>query len=157
MNTVVGPIAYTRACRQFGSLLGDGVLENAGIGNKLQFELDKNETANQIFPTHTIDKFEEIKIAGINLQLIHAPGETDDQIVVFMPKEKILFAADNFYESFPNLYAIRGVPFRSPKHWYESVDLMKDLMSESMVPSHGPPVLGKENVLQTLTNYRDGI
>jgi glyoxylase-like metal-dependent hydrolase (beta-lactamase superfamily II) len=40
--------------------------------------------------------------------LVHAPGETDDQVVVFLPADRVLFAADNFYEAFPNLYAIRG-------------------------------------------------
>jgi glyoxylase-like metal-dependent hydrolase (beta-lactamase superfamily II) len=30
-------------------------------------------------------------VAGVILELIHAPGETDDQILVWMPDKKVLF------------------------------------------------------------------
>ena len=42
------------------------------------------------------------------MTLKHCPGETPDQIVVWLPEKKVLIAADNYYKSFPNLYAIRG-------------------------------------------------
>jgi hypothetical protein len=42
-----------------------------------------------------------------------SPGETNDQLFVWYPDAKVLFAGDNFYRSFPNLYAIRGTPNRN--------------------------------------------
>ena len=44
-----------------------------------------------------------ITLAGITLELIHAPGETNDQIIVWYKDKKTLFPADNIYKAFPNL------------------------------------------------------
>ena len=46
--------------------------------------------------------------AGIDLVLYHAPGETNDQIIVHWPEQDVLCPADNIYRAFPNLYAVRG-------------------------------------------------
>ena len=64
---------------------------------------------------------------GLKLELIHAPGETNDQIVVWLPEKRVLIAADNYYESFPNLYAIRGTPHRDVTQWVRSLDRMRAL------------------------------
>ncbi len=44
--------------------------------------------------------------------LYHAPGETNDQIIVHWPAKDVLFPAANVYRAFPNLYAIRGTMTR---------------------------------------------
>ena len=44
-----------------------------------------------------------LSLGGLELEVIHAPGETDDQIVVWYPQKKVLFPADNIYKAFPNL------------------------------------------------------
>ena len=50
--------------------------------------------------------------AGIDLVLYHAPGETNDQIIVHWPEQDVLCPADNIYRAFPNLYAVRGTAAR---------------------------------------------
>ena len=64
---------------------------------------------------------------------------------------------DNVYKSFPNLYTLRGTSYRDIKAWYESVDTMLDLEPEYLAPSHTLPVIGKAEVADVLTAYRDGI
>ena len=65
-------------------------------------------------PTHFLEgERKTLKIAGVELELVSSPGETNDQLFVWYPAGKALFAGDNFYRSFPNLYAIRGTPNRS--------------------------------------------
>ena len=64
---------------------------------------------------------------------------------------------DNFYRSFANLYAIRGTKFRNPMEWVESLDRIRLLNAEHLIPSHSRPISGKENVEKALTDYRDGI
>ncbi|GIT33455.1 MAG: hypothetical protein Ct9H300mP3_09860 [Gammaproteobacteria bacterium] len=59
-------------------------------------------------PNYKIYNFLEQNISGLDIQLYHAPGETNDQIFVWIPKYKALFPGDNFYKAFPNLYTIRG-------------------------------------------------
>ena len=62
---------------------------------------------------------------------------------------------DNFYASFPNLYAIRGTPYRDVRSWADANDMM--LKDPNLVPGHTRPILGKEAVAQALADYRDAI
>jgi len=77
--------------------------------------------------------------------------------VVWIPKRKVLCAADNFYKSFPNLYAIRGTRTRDVMQWVRSVDMMRDLKPHYVVPSHTRPLSGVDAIQKALTNYRDGM
>ena len=70
---------------------------------------------------------------------------------------KTLFSGDNIYKAFPNIYTIRGTSFRSFRSWYQSIEKMIALEPEVLVPSHGVPIIGKENILEILKNYRDAI
>lgn len=145
----------TRSIRMFGNTLDKKELINAGIGPFLG--IDKNSTMGYVAPTIVFPKILDLEAAGIKFQLIHAPGETDDQIYLWLPDEKILLSADNFYWSFPNLYTIRGTVFRSLKQWYESLDIIRDLKPAYLVPSHGRPITGKDEIYRIITNYRDAI
>jgi alkyl sulfatase BDS1-like metallo-beta-lactamase superfamily hydrolase len=88
---------------------------------------------------------------------VHAPGETPDQIFVWLPDKKVLLPGDNFYKSFPNLYAIRGTAYRDVMDWVESLDKMRALHPEYLVPSHTRPISGADEIQATLTDYRDAI
>ena len=149
-------ITYRRAMRQFGALLPKGGVINAGIGPYLLY--DETKTPAFLMPNKTFagDRM-ELKMDGIELVLVHAPGETPDQIFVWLPEKRVLLPADNFYKSFPNLYAIRGTPYRDVLQWVESLDKMRALRANYLVPSHTRPISGKENISETLTNYRDAI
>jgi alkyl sulfatase BDS1-like metallo-beta-lactamase superfamily hydrolase len=153
----VQPITFERAARQFGMFLTkDNGHFNSGIGLSLNF--NQKSTRAFVYPTDTFDTDSyKLTIAGRDFILYHAPGETDDQIVIYMPKEKVLFAADNIYKAFPNIYAIRGTTVRDPVQWVSSLDLMRNLRAEYLVPSHTKPVSGEDNIYDLITNYRDAI
>ena len=109
-------------------------------------------------PTHFLEgERKTIEVAGIELELVSAPGETNDGLFVWYPAGKILFAGDNFYRSFPNLYAIRGTPNRSVRLWAESLGRMADSDAVALVGGHTNPILGAEAVKQLLTDYRDAV
>ncbi len=99
----------------------------------------------------------EMRRHGFDLDLMHAPGETPDHLVVWLADRKILFCGDNFYKSFPNLYAIRGTPYRDFEAWAETLDLLLGLGAEVLAPGHSRPVFGKSAVAEVLTDYRDAI
>ena len=52
------------------------------------------------------------KSAASRFDLLHTPGETPDHLTVWIPEFKAAFIGDNFYESFPNLYTLRGTETR---------------------------------------------
>ena len=115
-------------------------------------------TAKDSEPTHTFDgERKNVEVAGVTIELIAAPGETNDGLCVWFPKRKVLLAGDNFYRSFPNLYAIRGTPNRSVKLWADSLSGMVKLDAAAVVPGHTLPVIGEKEVRQVLTDYRDAV
>ncbi|CAF1690678.1 unnamed protein product, partial [Adineta ricciae] len=69
----------------------------------------------------------------------------------------VLLAADNIYKAFPNIYAIRGTTTRDPIQWIASLDLMRNLRAEYLIPSHTKPMVGKDEIYQTITLYRDAV
>jgi alkyl sulfatase BDS1-like metallo-beta-lactamase superfamily hydrolase len=149
------PVIGTRSMRMFGNYLDEQGLVNAGIGPYLG--INDRSTSGYLRPTKTFSDTQEIIVAGVRLQLIHAPGETDDQIYVYLPDQNLLICADNFYKSFPNLYTIRGTMFRSFENWYKSIDLIRDIRPEYLVPCHGKPLFGAAEIYSAVTDYRDAI
>ncbi|MBI9076544.1 MAG: MBL fold metallo-hydrolase [Desulfatibacillum sp.] len=149
------PIIGARSMRMFGNFLDPEGLENDGIGPFLGIGPDRE--LGFVKPTVTFRDTMEIEISGVKMELIHAPGETNDAIYVWMAGPQILLTGDNLYRSFPNLYTIRGTPYRSIKSWYQSVDMIRDIKPEFLVPSHGQPISGKDNIYAIATDYRDAI
>ncbi len=149
------PAIGTRSMRMFGTYLDDKELENAGIGPFLR--IGEGYTTGLLKPTKTFSDSLKISIAGLNFHLYHAPGETDDQILIHIPEWNTIFIGDNFYRSFPNLYTIRGTPYRDLVNWYKSIDKARYLYPEYLVPSHTRPLKGKDSIFAILTDYRDAI
>jgi alkyl sulfatase BDS1-like metallo-beta-lactamase superfamily hydrolase len=147
----------SRNIRQFGILLPRESYLNAGIGPRLVLD-PGGRSASFLPPTKTVGHGRtELEIAGVKLHLMHAPGETNDQIYVWLPEHKTLLPGDNFYKSFPNLYAIRGTPYRDPQLWVASLDKMMAEEPEFLVPSHTRPIQGAAHIAEVLTDYRDAI
>ena len=99
----------------------------------------------------------DVTIAGVDLQLVMAPGETPDHMVVWYPQKKILFSGDNFYRSFPNLYAIRGTMYREFDVWADTMDQLIGFDAEVLGPGHTKAVFGAEVIRSVLGDYRDAI
>jgi alkyl sulfatase BDS1-like metallo-beta-lactamase superfamily hydrolase len=151
---VVRPIIYQRSMRMFGVFLPEGEHEGCGIGPALDHDA---ADAGLLRPTHTFTDRVQLQVAGLALELVHAPGETDDQLFVWYPEKQVLLPADNFYQAFPNLYTLRGTPHRDVRRWVSSLDAMRTLAPTHLVPSHTRPISGSQAVLQALTDYRDAI
>ena len=146
-------ILNVRAVRQFGLSLPSEKFLNAGIGPWM-----KLDWSGFLKPTKTIADRLEVEIAGIQVVLQYAPGETEDQLYVWLPGKKLLMPGDNYYKAFPNLYTIRGSTYRDIQLWAQSLDkMLNEGEIEFLVPSHTRPVIGVTQVKNALTNYRDAI
>ena len=146
-----------RTKRQFGiglsypdEIIGIGV----GPGDRPL----KGMGAGMMEPTRLItEEGATLKVAGFELELVMAPGETPDHMVVWYPDKKILFSGDNFYRSFPNLYAIRGTAYRDFDTWADTMDVLMGFAPEVLAPGHTKPLFGAAVIRETLTDYRDAI
>ena len=125
---------------------------SAGIGPFLL-------TGNTSFvpPNVTFNDTLQREYAGVNMLIGYQPGETPDEIYVWLPDKGVLFVGENLYELFPNLYSMRGTKYRDVSLWIDSIDELRSFNATYMVPSHTRPVVGQENVYNILTAYRDGI
>ena len=144
LSRVIGilrPIISSRSNRMFGNALPKEQVENNGIGPFLEIGRDGRKPG-LLYPTKTFTDQIEFVAAGHKVQLFHAPGETNDQLFVWLPEKKALFPGDNFYKTFPNLYTIRGTPYRDLVGWVNSLDMMRYLEPEFLVPSHTRPIVG---------------
>ena len=98
-----------------------------------------------------------IAYADLKLDLVSLNGETKDALYVWYADKRVLFAGDNFYKSWPNLYPIRGSAYRDVQAWANSVDQMLQEDPDKLVPGHTRPITEKSLVIEMLTNYRDAI
>ncbi len=157
-NGEVAGAMLPRNIRQFAITLPDAARPNAGIGSKVVIGAAARGGDNAFMaPTKTFSDELEFEAAGLKVKLVHAPGETDDQIYVWLPEKRVLCPGDNYYLAFPNLYAIRGTPYRDVRMWRDSLDLMIAEGAEYLVPSHTRPVVGREKIREVLTDYRNAI
>lgn len=142
---------------QFGMTLPDSLYINAGV--QLEYGRKTPPTREGYLPPTRTFRGERLSltIAGVRLALLHTPGETSENVAVWLPDGRVLVPGDDFYCAFPNLYPIRGVGLRPPEAWIASLDEMIDLGAEHLVPGHMRPITGAENVRAALTAYRDGI
>jgi alkyl sulfatase BDS1-like metallo-beta-lactamase superfamily hydrolase len=153
-------IQYKRGARQGGFKLPPDKRINNGIAKAYY-----PQRAGRVFgsseaikPTCLLTEGrKEIKIAGVMLHLVAVTGETHDAIYVWYPSNRVLFCGDNYYKSWPNLYAIRGTPYRDINAWANAVDKMLKEEPDFLVPGHTRPIAGKDAIRVVLTDYRDAI
>ena len=144
---------------QFGSTLPEALYINGGTGTEFGRPLGPAAMkTGPLPPTKTFsgDRL-ALTIAGVRLELLHTPGETNDGISVWLPDTRVLLTGDLFLKAFPNLYAIRGAAPRPVMTWVGSLTKLIALGAEHVVPGHTRPVLGATNARDALTAYRDGI
>ncbi|MFO1266760.1 MAG: alkyl/aryl-sulfatase [Rubrivivax sp.] len=150
-------VLVKRAARQFGiPLAAHSERINIGIGPADRPIAGLGEGFMPPTRTFAGDGL-DLEIGGERFELRAAPGESPDHMFVWMPARKLLFAADNFYKSFPNLYAIRGTAYRDFNIWAGTVERLHALGAEVMCLGHGRPMIGAAAIAGALADYRDAI
>jgi len=162
--TVIGTAINNRSAYMYGSFLPvmpQPWVVNDGIGPQVN-----KGTSSWIPPSHTFTNSMTLTAAGVNMQLVYVPSETDDELMVFIPDAKnggkgdsgLLLSAEVIQgPSFPNLYSLRGTSYRNPATWFRSVDTLRSYDAWCMLPSHGTPLCGATNIQNLLVNFRDAI
>ncbi|MAF47453.1 MAG: MBL fold metallo-hydrolase [Rhodospirillaceae bacterium] len=152
---ILAPIRRRRGPYQFGGHLEYGV--EGGYGSALGAPPRRGKSGF-VNPTRTFDDRLELEIAGVRIEVVHVPSETDDQSVVWLPDEKVLISADAIQGmTFPNVYALRGTQFRNPMQWAKGLDCLRDFKADILIPHHGPTVEGAGAVEDVLVAHRDAI
>ena len=154
-DAVVNPLLIERGIMQFGRTLPKEQLTNRGLAPSGTY--DKDMMKGFVEPNLRVNGSLNITIAGIDLVLKQVSGETNDHLYVWMPKQRVLFCGDNFYKAFPNLYAIRGTPYRDVRAWAKTTAELAALKPEVLVPGHTTPIIGQDQAVGALTDYSKAI
>lgn len=149
-------IQNQRGSRQFGYNLTDGENISQGIGRREGIAYGEQRV---FVPPTTVYQQDQVvrEIDGIKLELTRVPGETEDQIMIWLPEKKVLCCGDTYYGCFPNLYAIRGGQYRDLAQWLHSLDKLASYRCEYLLPGHTAAVIGSAQIQETLQNFRKAI
>ncbi len=95
-----------------------------------------------------------LEVGDRTFELISAPeGETVDNILVWLPKEKIVFTGNTFgpvWLSMPFLNTLRGDKPRRVATYLKSLAKVRDLGAEILITGHGEPIIGKDRIRDDL-------
>lgn len=150
-------LMLARAKRQFGIGL-EFETERINLGLGPGDRPTEGMGQGYLAPTKWVDGDRlEVEICGVALSLIAAPGETEDHLVVWREADRLLFSGDNYYKSFPNLYAIRGTRYRDFDVWADTLDKLIALNPSILVPGHSKPLAEEGSIAAILGDYRDAI
>jgi len=100
-------------------------------------------------PDVTYDHGLDLTIGGLDVQLKHAKGETDDHTWAWIPRHKAICAGDFFIWNFPNAGNPQKVQ-RYPVEWAAALREMASMGAELFVPAHGLPIAGTARIARVL-------
>lgn len=119
---------------------------------ELQFRIPVGlvtEPLQLTMPTETFSESLTLVAGERRVELLWAPSETDDAIVLWMPEHKLLYGGAAVTPSIPNV----GTPLRSlrdPVRWAQTLDRLAALEPEILVMEFGPHITGAERIQEVL-------
>ena len=153
----IGP-AYSRGLvQQFATTLPlDGPDGNVSVGLGLHYRNPNHRPFTNGFvpPGHTWRGGESTVIAGLRVDVEHAPSDADDSVTLWFP-DLATCVQNNVWPVVFNVYAIRGEEYRNPQVMLPGIDHVLGLEPEHLVCAHGPSMSGRDEIRRRVTRYRD--
>ena len=123
---------------------------------RLRLEASRQELAPWIdAQTHLVDADEwidgdkDLVVGGVHFQIKPVgPAHTPEDLVVYLPSEKVLFAGDLVFRS--------RIPFvgqADSRHWIIALDNLLAFDTQVIVPGHGPLSTEARKDMQLTRNY----
>lgn len=133
----------------------DGVV-NVGLGFFFRNPSHAPFTSVFVHPTHTFGAQASITVAGLPVEVTHAPSDADDSVTYWFPTLGV--AVNNLvWPVLFNVFAIRGEEYRDPRTLIAGIDHLLSLQPEHLVATHGPPMSGRDEIARRVTRSRDSI
>ena len=124
---------------------------NAAI-NQRQFGIEELEWPTDYrYPDRVYPDVLLLEVGDEVFELRHGKGETDDATWVWAPDRDLICCGDFFIWACPNA----GNPQKAqryPREWASALREMAELEVGTLLPGHGPPVVGAERVAAVLND-----
>ncbi len=98
-----------------------------------------------------------LKTGDLTVHIWHTSGETPDHSLIYIPEKRAVFAGDNYYSSFPNIYTLRGTKPRWATDYIQALDMALAVEPLFLFPGHGTWLRGKAQVDHYAGGYRNAI
>ena len=102
-----------------------------------------------VHPTVTFDTTTVLDVGGLEVELHHDRGETDDHLWAWVPSRRAICAGDFLIWAFPNAGNPQKVQ-RYPAEWARAMRAMAAKAPELYLPAHGLPIEGRERIAGVL-------
>ena len=121
-----------------------------GVINMRQFRLRAPLFPMEFrYPDRTYRDETAIEVGEVEIVLRHDKGETDDHTWAWLPQRRTICTGDLFVWVSPNCGNPQKVQ-RYPIEWAAALRKMADLEPELLLPGHGLPISGADNVAMVL-------
>ena len=100
-------------------------------------------------PDVTYESSLSLSVGGLDMELRHDRGETDDHTWTWIPSMKAICAGDFLIWAFPNAGNPQKVQ-RYPSEWAQAMRAMAAMGPELYLPAHGLPISGRERIAGVL-------
>ncbi len=150
-RSTTGVEARLRRQRQKGILLG----EEQRAATVIDPLPEEDDLRNPYLPPDKLlygDRY-RLRIDGVALELVAAPGESADQLYVWLPDRKVLIAGGNFYPVFPGDLDGIGDHAVDLEQWARSLDRMRAEKAEVLIPGHLQLLVGAARIDRALADY----
>jgi len=102
-----------------------------------QAHLARLKDPDVVLPDQVVDERSTIELGGTRLDLLYVGrNHSDNSLVMYLPKEKIIFAVDFLWLG---TIAFRDLPDGFIPDWFDSLDRVLALDWERMIPGHPGP------------------
>lgn len=135
--------------RQFGASL-----RHRGVG--IAGDEPNFLPGDALWPTRTYSSDDSLSVGGLDFELHHDKGETDDHTWAWVPSHRAICPGDLVVWVFPNAGNPQKVQ-RYPLEWARALRRMDALEPELLVPAHGPPVRGRERIATVLLTLAESL
>ena len=135
----------------FPAMMDKEIRLGGSIGrfNNQPLALQPASRADVVLPTITFRDRLETTIGGERFVFIRSPGETEEQIWVWLPGRKTVFTADYYQGFLPNAGNGKRI-MRHVEEWAAAFRQMIALEPELMLPMHGAAIRGREPIREAL-------
>ncbi len=128
--------------RQFGPGFGGGMV--GPDGQPRPFLPDRTLECTEVYEDHLA-----LSVGGLDIELHHDRGETDDHTWAWIPSHRAVAVGDFVLWVFPNAGNPQKVQ-RYPGEWAAALRKMAALEPELLLPAHGLAIAGRERVATVL-------
>jgi len=155
-----GQMAVRRGMSQMGFLLPYKDLAKGSFGSGIGREALQGGTLSAVYPPNkSVDVSAssaplKVTIAGVPMELYYAPSDLDEQLLVWLPQDKVVLVGDAVGGTLPYVITPRHEPDRKAESFLYTFKQILALNADNVIPGHGRPLKGNADVQAVIgSNY----